>query len=131
MHGVYHDFREPVSQKSYKIVAEIFNRETATEIGNKYSECSVIQFSGEHWHRFARKEAEKMAAIRVIAGDEKFGIDEIAAFGDDYNDLEMIRKCGTGIAMANGIDEVKQAADYICGSNNEDGVGRWIEKNIL
>ena len=131
MHGVYHDFGKPLSQKSYKIVVEIFDRETAAEIGSKYSECSVIQFSGEHWHRFARKEAGKMAAVKVISKDEKIGIDEIAAFGDDYNDVEMLRECGTGIAMANGIDEAKLAAKYVCGNNDEDGVGRWIEEYIL
>jgi hydroxymethylpyrimidine pyrophosphatase-like HAD family hydrolase len=53
------------------------------------------------------------------------------AFGDDYNDIEMLQRCGTGIAMENGIDEIKKISDYICGSNNKDGVARWIEKNIL
>ena len=62
-----------------------------------------------------------------------FGIKEenTIAFGDDYNDIEMIEKCGTGIAMANGIDEIKSRAKYICGCNNRDGVAKWIEENVL
>ena len=56
---------------------------------------------------------------------------EIAAFGDDHNDIAMLSACGAGIAVGNAIDEVKRAADHIALSNEEDGVARWIEENIL
>jgi HAD superfamily hydrolase (TIGR01484 family) len=42
----------------------------------------------------------------------------------------IIKECGTGIAMENGIEEIKKAAKHICGNNNEDGIGKWIEKNL-
>jgi len=131
IYGEYYDFRKPLAQDSYKITVEIFKDRTAIEIESKFSGCGMIRYSGEYWYRFAHKEAEKMAAVTVISELEKITIDEIAAFGDDYNDIEMIRKCGTGIAMENGIAEIKQAAKYVCGNNNEDGIGKWIEVNIL
>jgi Cof subfamily protein (haloacid dehalogenase superfamily) len=131
IHGKYYDFSKPLSQETYKITVEILDKETALKIGNKFKECNLISFSGENWHRFAHKEAEKMDAINAISESTRIEISDIMAFGDDYNDIEMIKKCGTGIAMENGIDEIKKMAKYVCGNNNEDGVGKWIEENIL
>ena len=56
---------------------------------------------------------------------------EMAAFGDDFSDIGSLRRCGFGIAMANAIPEVRQAADGIAASNDSDGVARWIEQNVL
>ena len=53
------------------------------------------------------------------------------AFGDGANDLKMIRSVGIGVAMSNGIEEVKEAADYIALSNDEEGVARFIEEYVL
>jgi hydroxymethylpyrimidine pyrophosphatase-like HAD family hydrolase len=52
-------------------------------------------------------------------------------FGDDWNDIELLRECGVGGAVANAIDVCKAAADRICGDCDDDGVARWIEENIL
>lgn len=52
-------------------------------------------------------------------------------FGDGENDLSMMQKAGLGIAMANGEDIVKQAADYVTDSNDLDGVAKAIEKFVL
>lgn len=57
--------------------------------------------------------------------------EEIMACGDGDNDTEMLREAGFGVAMANGEEKVKNAADYITESNEEDGVARAIEKFVL
>jgi len=57
--------------------------------------------------------------------------EEIMTCGDGNNDLPMIRAAGLGVAMANAIDEVKQAADYITCTNDEDGVAKAIERFVL
>jgi cof-like hydrolase len=64
---------------------------------------------------------------------EIFGIsrEEIAAFGDGSNDTMMLKTVGMGVAMANGMPEVKAAADRLTDSNDEEGVARFIEKYIL
>ena len=77
------------------------------------------------------KNARKLNAIKYVAGKFNIDISDIAAFGDDYNDIEMLRECGAGVAAGNAIDEVKAVAYYVCGSNDNDGVARWIEHNIL
>ena len=48
--------------------------------------------------------------------------DEIAAIGDGYNDISMIRYAGLGIAMGNANDKVKEAADYVTDSMEQDGL---------
>ena len=64
---------------------------------------------------------------------EIFGIsrEKIAAFGDGSNDTMMLKTVGMGVAMANGMPEVKAAADRLTDSNDEEGVARFIEKYIL
>lgn len=56
---------------------------------------------------------------------------ETAYFGDDNDDIEPIKMCGLGVAVANAIDEVKAVADDIAGSNDEDGVAKYIERILL
>jgi Cof subfamily protein (haloacid dehalogenase superfamily) len=131
IHGKYYDFSKPLSQEMHKITVEIFDATFGLKIESKFKDCKYIKFSGENWCRFAHKEAEKMVAIEKISMETGISISDIIAFGDDYNDIEMIKGCGVGIAMGNGIEEVKKVAKYICETNNEDGVGKWIEENIL
>ena len=59
------------------------------------------------------------------------GKEEIMAFGDSSNDLKMMKGVGIGVAMANAREDVKEAADYITASNDEDGVAHFIEECVL
>lgn len=56
---------------------------------------------------------------------------ETVYFGDDNDDIEPIRMCGTGVAVANAIEAVIDEADYITDSNDEDGVAHFVEANLL
>lgn len=73
----------------------------------------------------------KLTGIQNAA--EKYGItlDEIVSFGNDNNDLEMLQ--GTiGVAMKNGLPAIREAARYVTeGTNRQDGVARFIQKEIL
>lgn len=77
------------------------------------------------------REAVKANAVRLLAERYGYNMNQIVSFGDDYNDVDMLKQCGTGVAVSNAIDEAKSAADYICESNDDDGVAKWIEANIL
>ena len=57
--------------------------------------------------------------------------DEMIACGDGFNDLTMIQYAGLGVAMANAQDVVKEAADFVTLSNEEDGVAFAVEKFYL
>lgn len=56
---------------------------------------------------------------------------ETVYFGDDQDDVEPIRLCGIGVAVANAISEAKAAADEIADSNDADGVARWLARRVL
>lgn len=58
------------------------------------------------------------------------GPDEIAVFGDDINDMEMLRYYKNSIAMGNAVEEVKQTAAFTTRSNNADGIHYGLH-NIL
>ncbi len=61
------------------------------------------------------------------------GIDasEILTAGDQNNDLSMIEKGGFSIAMGNAIDTIKEKADYVTDTNNNDGLAKAIEKFVF
>ena len=64
---------------------------------------------------------------------EKLGVnkDELIAFGDNYNDMTMIGYAGFGVAMSNGEEEVKKIANYVCESNDDDGIAKTLEKFVV
>lgn len=57
--------------------------------------------------------------------------EELAAFGDHYNDMTMIGYAGFGVAMGNAVQDLKKIADYVCESNDMDGVAKTFEKYII
>ena len=77
--------------------------------------------------------AQTSKAVALAKLGEYYGISqqEIIAIGDQTNDLSMIEYAGLGVAMGNGVDKVKNAADYVTASNTEDGVAKVIEKFVL
>lgn len=58
-------------------------------------------------------------------------MEEIMAFGDGNNDIQMLQAVGVGVAMANSVLEVLAVADMVAPSNDEDGVARIIEEYVL
>jgi len=77
------------------------------------------------------KNSSKTSAITRLL--EKYNLDETAliAIGDNYNDIDMIKYAGVGIAMGNAPDQVKRCANDVTLSNDEDGVAYAINKYIL
>lgn len=98
-----------------------------SEIYEKYSVFKSAPFFLE----FTHKEVDKGLGLKKLG--EYLGIkqEEIIACGDAGNDLSMIKYAGLGVAMDNAVSEVKEAADFITASNDEDGIAKVIEKFIL
>ena len=71
---------------------------------------------------------DKAASLDVLC--KKLGIkqEETIAFGDGYNDLSLIEYCGYGVAMENAVDEVKERANYITLSNNDNGIAYCLKQ---
>ncbi len=77
------------------------------------------------------KGIEKGKALEAVC--QRLGIfpAETVGFGDDWNDISLLKAAGTGIAVENALAEVKAAADGLCASNEEDGPARWLEERLL
>ena len=56
------------------------------------------------------------------------GADRVVAFGDNLNDIEMLKAADVGIAVGDSVDEVKEHADIIIGNSYEDGVAEYLLK---
>lgn len=74
---------------------------------------------------------DKAHALDWLVRKMKIRKDEIIACGDGHNDLSMVEFAGLGVAMANAVQSLRDVADYITLSNEEDGVAHVIEKYIL
>ena len=77
------------------------------------------------------KTATKWNGINSVLKKLAVSADETVYFGDDNDDIEPIIKCGIGVAVENGIQEVKAVADHITNSNDEDGVAVFISEKLL
>lgn len=128
--SIYTDFAN-FSECALKMCVEIFDEEKANILAERLEQCDCIRFSDGYWYKFTRKNVTKENAIMRITEVYGFGTEAIIAFGDDFADIGMLELCGLGVAMGNAIDEVKNKADVVIGSNDEEGIAYFIEENIL
>lgn len=107
--------------------AEKIEQELAEKFGDQLnifrSEPYFVEIMPPNVHKATS--LEKL--LEVLDMDRK----DLVACGDGYNDLTMIEYAGVGVAMANAQDIVKEHADYITLSNDEDGLVPVVDKFIL
>ncbi len=72
--------------------------------------------------------ASKKSAVDYLRG--AYGYDRIVAFGDNYNDLPLLEAADYRVAVANAVDEVKEAADRVVDSNLNHGVANYLLEQI-
>lgn len=72
--------------------------------------------------------ASKGNAVRFLEDYFNIKIEEAVAFGDNFNDLDMLENVGLGVAMGNAPEEIKLAAKRVTASNNEDGLALILEE---
>ena len=77
------------------------------------------------------KGATKFNSIVSVCNALGISPSEVICFGDDNNDISMIQGCGVGIAVDNANTAVKEVADVVCLSNENDGVARWLQEFVL
>ena len=75
----------------------------------------------------ANKAASKSQAIAFMADTFGVSMADTVAFGDNYNDLDMLRAAGYSIAMGNAPDDIKAQADYVTADNDQDGLAQVLE----
>lgn len=126
--SIYTDFKD-FEQGALKICVEIPDDEHAKRLREYLTDCDCARFSDGFWYKFTKQSVTKERAIAEVCGSLGIKREEIAAFGDDYADSGMLAFCGCGIAMGNAVPEIKEIADMVIGSNDEDGIAAYLEQN--
>jgi len=128
---IYNDFSADISEQATKLAIEYKDISMLRTLMKNYPELHLYENTGSNWCQAMHVSSTKNNAVKILADYYNYNLNEILAFGDDYNDVEMLKQCGTGVAVSNAIEEAKAVADYICGSNDNDGVAKWLEEHIL
>lgn len=92
--------------------------------------CTLQQelYRPEYWFEIMPKGATKANAIKKLK--ELWNCDRVISFGDAINDIPMFQISDECYAVENAVDELKKLATGIIGSNNADGVAKWLQKHV-
>ena len=100
------------------------------EMAEKYKDKLYVVRSTTRFCEFSNPEATKGNAVRFLANMWGIKKEEIMACGDQDNDIEMLLAAGTKVAMGNATQELKNIADFITDTVDNDGVVKAVEKFI-
>lgn len=89
---------------------------------------TVDEFKDAHGMDVLKDGVHKMSGLKRLLRGLGLGTENIIAYGDSGNDMEMITQAAVGIAMGNGKKELKQAADFVCPCSWEDGIARSLHE---
>lgn len=86
------------------------------------------------WHDqvdIARKGNSKGKRLTQYVESQGGSMQDVIAFGDNYNDISMLEAAGTGVAMGNADDAVKARANVVIGDNTVDSIAQYIYTHLL
>lgn len=98
-----------------------------SEVYEKYSVAKSAPFFLE----FFNKEASKGIGVKLLADHLGIKREEIIAVGDEMNDFSMIEYAGLGVAMGNACEKIKEIANFVTDTNDNDGVAKVVEEFII
>ncbi len=112
-----------VNKVSFVMNSSISKAELEKEFGG-YFRIGIwnIFGKGRDFGDFTQKNLTKASAVEVLLETLKLDREDTFAFGDSFNDIEILQYCQTGIAMGNAADELKAVADYVTSNVTEDGI---------
>ena len=119
-HGTIPDIGEYKGEKIYQCLAFV-NSEVRQKLDDLLDQCSITSWNDTGIDIIA-KTGGKAAGIQKFLDKEGLKRSQVMAFGDGENDIAMIKYAGLGVSMGNGKDALKQAADYVTTSVDDDGI---------
>ena len=98
-------------------------------LSKNYSEDLHFYRSNKNYLEIANKKISKFSAIEYLLENHfKISTEDTIAFGDNYNDVQMVGGVGMGVAVSNARQEVKDVATKITGHGKEDGVAHCLQE---
>lgn len=128
VHHVEDVLKEPIEINKCSIYKKNGITELAQEFIEKYKGRLNVTLAGDIWLDFMNPEADKGTALKTIQKTMRILPEETMAFGDNMNDLGMLRTAGESYAVENAVEAVKAEAKHIAGKNTEDGVLKVLKK---
>lgn len=125
------DFSKGIRQRASQIYASIGQERQAQAVCERFAECRCLHYRDSVRYAFMAQQVSKERAIIQTAQRLGIPLSMTAAFGDDEGDRQMLSLCGLGVAVDNALPDVKEMADAVAKSNQEDGVAQFIEQKIL
>jgi len=116
----------------FMIVGEHEDLEPVREyLQEQFPDDLAVYYSESYFLEVVAPGIAKDTSLEVLINKLGFTVDELMACGDGLNDLSMLNYVGFAVAMGNSYEEVKEVADYITKSNDEDGVAYAFEQFVL
>lgn len=98
------------------------------ELSQSYGDHLELAYSSPLYLEATAAGVDKGSAITDYCRAQGIPLSRVMAFGDNGNDIGMLRTAGLGIAMGNGIPEAKAAADMVTTSNDDEGIARVLSR---
>lgn len=87
-------------------------------------------FSKKHYLELMNREVNKGETLLKLFEMEGINKEKVIAFGDGWNDLEMLQLVGEGVVMGNAEEGLKKAVGRTCDTNDNNGIGKYLEKYL-
>lgn len=98
------------------------------EISSPFKDRLNFTLSAPFYYEATMKGIDKASSLKKLCELLHIDTADMIAFGDAQNDLSMVQMAGYGVAMGNACDALKEVADEITLSNNEDGIAHTLAK---
>lgn len=119
------------ARKILFLAVEKYIRQIISDLANKFGDKINVNQSSKALLECVNINASKANAVKWVAERYNISREEICAIGDSENDNSMIEYAGLGVAMGNAMDITKKVADFVCDTNNNNGVAKFIREMIL
>lgn len=120
-----------ISMKTNEQVMELYNKLQEKDISELDINIMQDSFDDRKWIEIVKKGCTKYKAIADLANYLNINNDEIIAFGDGLNDIDMLKKCGTGVALSNALPIVKEISNFVTVyDHNHDGVTEFLKEYL-
>lgn len=123
----YQEIQETLNKISITYHEEVM-QEVAAQAKKDLQDRYWVGLTSPRWLEVMMPNVTKASGLATLCEKKGISLQECIAFGDGENDIEMLREVGCGIAMENAFAVVKEAADQVTASNEEEGIARALQK---
>lgn len=133
---VYNNIDEFINKKNINVYKFLFideDKEKLQNVRSRFNKMGNIDTTSS-WSNNIEvmgQNVSKGKGLRELCKKINISPEEVISIGDSENDLSMFKFAGLAVAMGNGDNSIKEKADYITNTNDEDGVAKVIEKFVL